>query len=84
MRNRRNYYRLLHVGRDAPTAVIQASYRTLMQRLRMHPDLGGDHERAALLNEAYETLSDPERRAAYDRRSPAAESWRGGTRDGAS
>lgn len=67
MRNRRNYYRVLHVQPDAPPAVIRASYRAIMQRLTAHPDLGGDHERAALLNEAFDTLSDPARRAAYDR-----------------
>ena len=67
MRNRRNYYRILHVGPDAPRAVIQASYRALMQRLRMHPDLGGDPEQAVVINEAYAVLSDPRRRAEYDR-----------------
>lgn len=64
--NRRSYYRLLHVQPDAPVEIVRASYRTLMSTLRAHPDLGGDHERAALLNEAYEVLSDPVRRAAYD------------------
>jgi curved DNA-binding protein CbpA len=64
--NRRNYYRVLHVEPDAPKAVVQASYRALMQRLKMHPDLGGDHDEAALINEAYAVLSDPARRAAYD------------------
>lgn len=71
MENRRNYYRILHVQPDAPTEVIRASYRTLMQRLRMHPDLGGDHWNAAVINEAYGVLTDPERRAAYDRTRPA-------------
>ena len=33
----------------------------------MHPDLGGDHWHAALINEAFAALSDPEKRAAYDR-----------------
>jgi curved DNA-binding protein CbpA len=70
MENRRNYYRILHVQPDAPTEVIQASYRTLMQRLRMHPDLGGDHWNAAVINEAYHVLVDPGRRAAYDRTRP--------------
>ena len=65
--NRRNHYRVLHVQPEAPAEVIKASYRTLMTRLRMHPDLGGTHEGAALLNEAYAVLSDPERRAEYDR-----------------
>lgn len=71
MENRRNYYRILHVQPDAPTEVIRASYRTLMQRLRMHPDLGGDHWNAALINEAYGVLTDPGQRAAYDRTRPA-------------
>jgi hypothetical protein len=65
--NRRNYYRVLHVQPEAPLEVIKASYRTLMSTLRQHPDLGGDHAAAQLLNEAYEVLSDPARRAAYDR-----------------
>jgi hypothetical protein len=64
--NRRNHYRILHVQPEAPEAVIRASYRTIMQRLRAHPDLGGDHRAAALLNEAYAVLTDPARRAAYD------------------
>ena len=64
--NRRNYYRILHVQPDAPEAVIRASYRTIMQRLKAHPDLGGDGQAAALLNEARAVLTDPARRAAYD------------------
>lgn len=66
MKNRRNYYRILHVQPDAPLAIIQSSYRALMLKLRQHPDLGGDHETAALLNEAYAILTDPAKRAAYD------------------
>ena len=67
MTDRRNYYRLLHVQPDAPRAIIKASYRTLMQKLKQHPDLGGDQRYASLLNEAYAVLSQPARRAAYDR-----------------
>ena len=66
MKNRRNYYRILHIQPDAPAAVIKASYRTQMQKLRMHPDLGGDEWNASLLNEAYRVLSDQGKRAAYD------------------
>jgi hypothetical protein len=65
--NRRNYYRIMHVQADAPVEIIRSSYRTLMQRLKMHPDLGGDHWDAALINEAYAVLSDPDKRADYDR-----------------
>lgn len=61
-----DYYALLHVDPAAPGEVIRASYRTLMQQLRAHPDLGGDHEAAAQLNAAYATLKDPARRAQYD------------------
>jgi DnaJ domain len=64
---RRNLYRLLQVQPEAPVEVIKASYRALMTTLRGHPDLGGSTELAAQLNDAYALLSDPERRAAYDR-----------------
>ncbi|MGB5305344.1 MAG: DnaJ domain-containing protein [Gammaproteobacteria bacterium] len=67
MKNRRNYYRILHVQADAPVAVIKASYRTQMQKLKLHPDLGGDDWNAAVLNEAYAILSNTKKRAAYDR-----------------
>lgn len=62
----RNYYEVLHVSRDAPLEIIRGSYRTLMQQLRNHPDLGGDAATAALINEAYAVLTDPTRRAEYD------------------
>jgi curved DNA-binding protein CbpA len=67
MKNRRNCYRLLQVQPDASVEVIRASYRTLMLKLKQHPDLGGSAEAAAILNEAYEVLSDPDRRTAYDK-----------------
>lgn len=66
MKNRRNYYRILQIQPDAPQALIRASYRTLMQKLRYHPDLGGDHWNATLVNEAYRVLSDPDTRRKYD------------------
>jgi curved DNA-binding protein CbpA len=89
MENRRNYYRILQVQPGAPVEIIRASYRTLMQRLRAHPDLGGDHWNAAIINEAYAVLTDSARRAEYDRdfqarvldartaASPAGAQWRG-------
>lgn len=66
MDNRRNLYRILHVQPDAPEAIIRSSYRTLMTKLRQHPDLGGDHYTATVINEAYAVLTDPAKRAAYD------------------
>ncbi len=67
MRNRRNFYRLLYVQPDAPLEIIRASFRVQMRELRQHPDLGGATAKAEILNEAYQILSDPERRAAYDK-----------------
>ncbi len=66
MKNRPDYYRILHVQPDAPVAIIKASYRTLMTKLDMHPDRGGEHERAAMINEAYAILSDQIKRNRYD------------------
>jgi len=62
----RDYYRILHVQPDAPLEVIRASYRTLMQRMRIHPDLGGDARQAALLNEAWSVLRHADKRSSYD------------------
>ena len=66
MQNRRNLYRILHVQPEAPLEIIKASYRSLMTKLKLHPDLGGDHEAAVLINQAYAVLGDPERRRRYD------------------
>ena len=49
--NRRNYYRILHVQSDAPLEIIRASYRAMMGPLKMHPDMGGNHEVAALIKD---------------------------------
>lgn len=63
---RRNLYRILYVQPESPQEIIAAAYRCLMTKLRRHPDLGGDHETAVLINHAYAVLSDPALRKAYD------------------
>lgn len=68
MENKRNYYRILHVQPDAPLEVIKTSYRTLMHKMKNHPDLGGEHWNALLINEAKEVLTNPHKRAEYDRK----------------
>jgi len=67
MKERKNYYEVLHVQFDAPAEIIKASYRALMQHLNGHPDRGGDSDKAALINRAYATLSNATKRANYDR-----------------
>lgn len=64
--NRRNYYRILRVQPDASAAVIRSNYRTLLQKLKLHPDLGGDDWNASLINAAYDTLRNPAKRKQYD------------------
>jgi serine/threonine protein kinase len=60
-----DYYSLLEVIPDARLEVIKAAYRALINI--NHPDHHGDARKAALLTEAYETLSDPQKRVNYDR-----------------
>jgi curved DNA-binding protein CbpA len=72
-----DYYQVLQVDRRADQKVIERVYKTLMFDLKAHPDLGGDEDRARLINLAYTTLRDPERRRLYDvelaRKAPAVE-----------
>jgi curved DNA-binding protein CbpA len=71
-----NYYQILHVQPNAPTEIIKSSYRALMMQCKQHPDLGGDHETAALINAAYEILKNPAKRAAYDQELQSASAAR--------
>lgn len=63
-----DYYQILQISPKADPAIVKAAYYTILKTLRKHPDLGGSHEEAASLNEAYEVLSDPVKRQNYDRR----------------
>jgi len=61
-------YDLLGVSRDADAAAIKKAYRGLARQL--HPDVNPDpetQERFKEVSRAYEVLSDPQKRAAYDR-----------------
>ncbi len=61
-----DYYEILQVHPRASPEMIKKAYRTLMGEMGAHPDLGGDEERAKLINEAYAVLGDPGVRQAYD------------------
>jgi len=61
-----DYYEILQVHPKADTVVIRGAFRAILRELHAHPDLGGSHERAVLINEAYRVLSDPRLRDEYD------------------
>lgn len=55
----------IHAGADQKT--VKAAYHTLMFKHRCHPDLGGSEDQAQLINEAYSTLVDSEKRQNYNK-----------------
>jgi len=65
----RDYYELLEIGRGATPEEIKKAYRKLA--MKYHPDRNqGDkeaEENFKAVNEAYQVLSDPEKKALYDR-----------------
>src|ERR1700727_1670724 len=65
----RDYYELLGVERQGGGGPIKSAFRKLA--MEHHPDRNGGCEDASSrfkeLNEAYSVLSDPDKRAAYDR-----------------
>ncbi len=68
MPEKRDYYQVLEVPRDASSEDLRRAYRRLAKQY--HPDVNkepGAEERFKEINEAYAILSDDERRAAYDR-----------------
>jgi molecular chaperone DnaJ len=72
---KRDYHEVLGVSRDAGADDLKKAYRRLA--LKFHPDKNPDdrpgaEDRFKELSEAYQVLSDPERRAQYDRFGHAA------------
>src|SRR3546814_11646227 len=69
-----DYYELLGCTRDADAGTIKSAYRRLA--INLHPDKHGgckEHEaKFKAVNEAYDCLKDPQKRAAYDRFGHAA------------
>ena len=81
----RDYYEVLGISRDASQGDIKKAYRKLA--MKHHPDQNPDdpmaEEKFKEIGEAYEVISDEEKRAAYDRYGHAAfKSGGGGGRGG--
>ncbi len=66
--SKRDYYEVLGVSKDASETEIKKSFRKLA--MKYHPDVNKEddaEEKFKEINEAYEVLSDPNKRAQYDR-----------------
>ena len=69
MANKRDYYEVLGVNRNATDDELKKAYRKLAKKY--HPDANPDNKKEAEakfkeVNEAYENLSDPQKRKMYD------------------
>lgn len=77
--SKRDYYEVLGVPKDAQKDQIKRAFRKLARQY--HPDVNreaGSDEKFKEINEAYEVLCDPQKRAAYDRFGHAAFQGGGG------
>ena len=74
MEIKRDYYEVLGISRDADEHTIKKAYRKLAKRY--HPDTNTGNaqaeERFKEVTEAYDVLSDPEKKKLYDRFGHAA------------
>jgi DnaJ-class molecular chaperone len=75
----RDYYQVLGVGPDADEKQIKKAYRTIIRYCHPDsPDCRMTKDELLEVQEAYETLADPEKRARYDRGRRAGRSSRAG------
>jgi curved DNA-binding protein len=73
----KDYYKILGVPKNADAKAIKKAFRQLARQY--HPDANPDDPQAEArfkeINEAYEVLSDPEKRAKYDRLGQSYQQW---------
>lgn len=60
----KDYYKVLNIARNASKDEIKKAYRRLAHKF--HPDKGGDEKHFKEINEAYQVLSDEQKRSQYD------------------
>lgn len=70
-----DYYTTLGVSKDSSPDEIKRAYRRLASQY--HPDKGGDTKKFQEIQAAYDTLSDPQKRAAYDNPQPQFQQFGG-------
>ncbi|MEK7581687.1 MAG: DnaJ C-terminal domain-containing protein [Patescibacteria group bacterium] len=73
MANKRDYYEILGVSKNSTADELKKAYRTMARK--HHPDVdksAGAEEKFKGINEAYQVLSDPQKKAAYDQYGHAA------------
>ncbi len=79
MAEERDYYEILGVSKTATEDELKSAFRQLVRKY--HPDVNkepGAEDRFKEINEAYQVLSDPDKREAYDRYGKAGVSGMGG------
>ena len=60
----RDFYKVLGIDRGADDRALKKAYRSLA--LKHHPDKGGSEEKFAEISQAYDVLSDKDKRRVYD------------------
>jgi curved DNA-binding protein len=70
-----NYYETLGVSKNATPDEIKRAFRKLASQ--HHPDKGGDTQKFQEIQAAYDTLGDPEKKAAYDNPQPQFQQFGG-------
>lgn len=75
-----DHYQTLGVSKDADIKDIKRAYRKLASK--HHPDKGGDKSEFQKVQAAYDTLSDPQKRAQYDNPNPFGEGFEFNFRQG--